>query len=48
MVMSEVQHAGQNHNIKIGNELFERAAMFRYLKKMLTNQNSIHKEIESK
>jgi hypothetical protein len=35
MVISGVQHAGQNHNVNIGNELFEREEKFRYLKKKL-------------
>jgi hypothetical protein len=45
IVMSRDQHAGQNHNIKIGNKSFERVEEFRYLR---TNQNSIHKEIKRK
>ena len=30
MVMSQDQHAGQNHNIKIGNKSFERVEKFEY------------------
>jgi len=31
MVMSQDQHAGQNHNIQIGNKSFERVEKFKYL-----------------
>jgi len=38
MVMSQDQHAGQNHNIKIGNKSFERVEKFKYLRTTLTSQ----------
>jgi hypothetical protein len=40
------QHAGQNHNLKVGNKSFERVKHFRYLGQLLTIQNSIHEEIK--
>ena len=43
--MSQDKHAGQNHNIKIGNNSFERVEQFKYLGTTLTNKNSIHKKI---
>ena len=46
MVMSEDQHALQNHNICIGNKSFERAEHFNYLGTSLMNQNSFHEEIK--
>ena len=36
----------QNHNIYIGNKLFERVEHFKYLGTSLMNENSIHEEIE--
>jgi hypothetical protein len=45
MVMSRDQNAGQNHNIKIDNESFERAEQFKYLETTLKNRNSIQEEI---
>jgi hypothetical protein len=48
MVMSEDQHAAQNHMFSIGNKFFERVEQFRYLGTTLTNQNSIHEEIKSR
>jgi hypothetical protein len=42
------QNAGQNHNIKIGIISFENVAQFKYFGMTVTNQNLIHKEIESK
>jgi hypothetical protein len=38
MVMSQDQHAGQNHNIKIVNKSFERVEKFKYLGTTLTSQ----------
>jgi len=40
-VMSSDQIAGGSHNIKIDNSWFERVEDFRYLRRSLTNQNSI-------
>jgi hypothetical protein len=48
MVMSLVQDAGQNNNIKIGCTSFDKLEKLRFLKRNLTNQNSIHEQIKSK
>ena len=44
--MTGDQHARKNHDIKIDNYSFQKAKPLQYLGKPLTNQNSIHKEIE--
>jgi len=41
-------HAGRSHNIKVDNSASERVEEFKYLGTTLTNQNSIHEEIESR
>ena len=46
--MSQDQNAGQNHNIKVYNKLFERVEQFKYLVTTLMNQNSIQEEIKSR
>jgi hypothetical protein len=46
MVMSRDENAGQNGYIQIGNKSFETVEQFKYLGTTLTNQNSIHEEIE--
>jgi hypothetical protein len=46
--MSRDQHAGQNHDMAIGNKSFESEEEFRYLGTILTNKNSTHKEIKSR
>jgi hypothetical protein len=47
LVMSRDQNAGQNGYIQIGNKSFETVEQFKYLRTILTNQNSIHEEIKS-
>jgi hypothetical protein len=44
-VMSRDQHAGQNHNIKMGNKSFEMVEQFKYLGITLIYQSSILEEI---
>jgi hypothetical protein len=48
MIMSRHPNSGQNQNIRIPNESFEKVAKFRYLGTALTNQNDIHDEIKSR
>jgi hypothetical protein len=48
MIMSRHPNSGQNQNIRIANESFEKVATFRYLGMTLTNQNEIHDEIKSR
>jgi hypothetical protein len=48
MIMSYHLNSGQNQNIRIVNESFEKVAKFRYLGMTLTNQNDIHDEIKSR
>jgi hypothetical protein len=49
--VSREQNAGQNYNIKTGNNSYETVELFKYLgrkkkeKKTLTNSNSIHEEM---
>jgi hypothetical protein len=45
MLLFRLQTAGQNHNIKIANRLFENLAHFTYLGMTVTNQNFIQEEI---
>jgi hypothetical protein len=45
--MSCHPNSGQNQNIRIANELFEKVAKFKYLGMTLTNENYIHDEIKS-
>jgi hypothetical protein len=45
MLMSRSQKTGQKHSIKMGNRSLENAASFKYLRKTLTHQNFMHKEI---
>jgi hypothetical protein len=46
--MSHHPNSGQNQNIRIGNELLENMAKFKYLGMTLTNKNDIHHGIESR
>jgi hypothetical protein len=48
MIMCRHSNSGQNQNIRIANEWFQKVAKFRYLGKTLTNQNGIHDEIKSR
>jgi sorting nexin-29 len=48
MIMSRHPNSGQNHSIRIANELFKKVAKFKYLWTTLTNQNDIHDEIKSR
>jgi hypothetical protein len=48
MIMSRHPNSGQNQNIRIANESFEKVAEFKYLGKTLTNQNDIRDEIKSR
>jgi len=47
-VMSGVQNARLNHDIKIDSKSFERVEQFKYFRTTLTNQNSIQEEIKSR
>jgi hypothetical protein len=48
MITSHHQNSGQNQNIRIANELFEKVATYKYLGMTLTTQNDIHDEIKSR
>ena len=48
MVMSGEQTAGLSHTMKADNSCIEGVEEFKYLGTMLTNQNSIQKEIKSR
>jgi hypothetical protein len=48
MIMSHHLNSGKNQNIRTGNELFENVAKFKYLGTVLTNENDIHDNIESR
>jgi hypothetical protein len=45
MIMSRYQNSGQNQNIRIADESFEKVAKFKYLGTTLANHNDIHDEI---
>ena len=47
MTMSRDQNAGLNGNIQIGNKSFETVEQFKYLGKIIINQNSVHNDIKS-
>jgi hypothetical protein len=46
--MSRYPNSGQNQNIRIVNESFEKVTKFKYLGTTLTNQNDIRDEIKSR
>jgi hypothetical protein len=48
VIMSRHPNSGQNQNIRIANESFEKVAKFKYLGTTLTNQNDIRDEIKSR
>jgi hypothetical protein len=48
VIMSRHPNSGQNQNIRIANESFEKVEKFKYLGMTLTNQNDIHDEIKSR
>jgi hypothetical protein len=48
MIMSRHLNSGQNQNIRIADESFEKVATFKYLGTTLTNHNDIHDEIKSR
>ena len=48
MVMSLDRNAGRGHSVKIDNSSIERVEEVKYLGTMLTDQNSIQKEIKSR
>jgi hypothetical protein len=45
--MSRNQNAGQNHNIKIDNESFERVEQFKYLGTTLTIEIQFRKKLRA-
>jgi hypothetical protein len=48
MIMSRHLNSGQNQNIRIANEAFEKVVKFKYLGTTLTNQNDITDEIKNR
>jgi hypothetical protein len=48
IIMSRYPNSGQNQNIRIANESFEKTEKFKYLGTTLTNQNDIRDEIKSR
>jgi len=48
MIMSRDQNTGRSHSVKTDNSPIEREEEFKYLRTVLTNQNSIQEEIKSR
>jgi sorting nexin-29 len=48
MILSHHLNSGQNQNVRIANESFEKVAKFKYLGMTLTNKNDSHDEIKSR
>jgi hypothetical protein len=48
IIMSRHQNSGQNQNIRIVNESFEKMETFKYLGTTLTNQNDFRVEVKSR
>jgi hypothetical protein len=48
MILSHHLNSGQNQNIRIANESFEKVAKFKYLGMTQTNKNDSHDEIKSR
>jgi hypothetical protein len=48
MIMSLHPNSGENQNIRIANESFEKMEKFKYLGATLTNQNGIRDEIKNR
>jgi hypothetical protein len=48
MLMSRGQRMGQKHSINMANRSFEDVAKFKYLGTTLTDQNCMHKDINSR
>ena len=48
MVMSQDQHAGQNHNVKMHTKSFERVESCKYFGTRVTHQNSSHYKFKSR
>jgi hypothetical protein len=46
MLLSRTQNSGQNRDIKIANRCFENVSQFRYLGRIVTEQNMIQEEIK--
>jgi len=47
MIMCSERHAGQNHNIKMGNTFFENVSQFRYLQTTVADLYCILENIKS-
>jgi hypothetical protein len=48
IIISRYSNSGQNQNMRIDNESFEKVEKFKYLGMTLTNQNNIRDEIKSR